>query len=74
MAQPDQYLLRVAIGLGTFMTNETPPIPADWKRYQAPDQPSGVTIMAIPPIGTAWYTRDELLHASDVETLCPGTP
>ena len=31
--------------------------PADWKRYQAPDQPRGVTIVAIPLIGTMWYFR-----------------
>ena len=35
----------------------TPHIPAGWKRYQAPGQPRGVTILAIPLIGTTWYSR-----------------
>jgi len=32
-------------------------IPAGWKRYQASGLPRGVTIVAIPLIGTAWYSR-----------------
>lgn len=34
-----------------------PRIPAGWKRYQAPGRPRGVTIVAIPLLGTMWYFR-----------------
>lgn len=34
-----------------------PRIPARWKRYHAPRLPRDVTVVAIPLIGTTWYSR-----------------
>ena len=34
-----------------------PRVPAGWKRYKASGLPSKVTIVAIPLIGTTWYSR-----------------